>query len=68
MTFCLPVLMYHHVSPHVGSLTTSPDNFEGQLKWLAWRGYRTLGAQGLADFLDGRPVPAKSVVLTFDDG
>lgn len=60
--------MYHHVSPHVGSLTTSPHNFEGQLRWLARRGYTTLGAQGLADFLAGRPVPAKSVVLTFDDG
>lgn len=65
---CLPVLMYHHVSPHTGSLTTSPENFAGQLAWLQARGYTTLGAAGVADFLAGRPVPPRSVVLTFDDG
>lgn len=68
MSACLPVLMYHHVSPHVGSLTTSPDTFDSQLRWLSRRGYTTLGAQGLAHFLAGHAVPRKSVVLTFDDG
>ncbi|MCK9512425.1 MAG: polysaccharide deacetylase family protein [Pigmentiphaga sp.] len=65
---CLPVLMYHHVSPHVGSLTVSPANFAAQLDWLARAGYTPLGAAGLADFFAGRPVPRKPVVLTFDDG
>lgn len=64
----LPVLMYHHVSPSVGSLTTSPRRFASQLSWLARRGYTTVGAHEVAEFLAGRPIPAKSIVLTFDDG
>ena len=38
------------------------------MAYLASAGYRTLGARQLAGFLAGEPVPAKSVVLTFDDG
>lgn len=64
----VPVLMYHHVSPAVGSITTSPENFASQLRWLRRAGYRTLNADGLARFLAGEAVPHKSVVLTFDDG
>src|SRR3546814_18062267 len=30
----VPVLMYHHVSPSDGMITTSPVNFEHQLAWL----------------------------------
>ncbi|GAA5235422.1 polysaccharide deacetylase family protein [Verticiella sediminum] len=64
----VPVLMYHHVSPSNDMLTTVPERFESQLAWLAEEGYATLDAEGLAGFLAGRPVPDRSVVLTFDDG
>ena len=66
--YCVPVLMYHHVSPVVGSLTTSPENFESQIAGLARHGYRGLTASEFADFLAGKPTPPKSVLITFDDG
>jgi peptidoglycan/xylan/chitin deacetylase (PgdA/CDA1 family) len=59
--YCVPVLMYHHVSPVVGSLTTSPENFESQIAGLARHGYRGLTAGEFADFLAGKPTPPRSV-------
>ncbi|HEY6898679.1 MAG TPA: polysaccharide deacetylase family protein [Rhodocyclaceae bacterium] len=64
----LPVLMYHHVSPVPGLVTMSLAVFRSQMQWLAEQGWTTLGAQGLADFYAGKPIPDKSLVLSFDDG
>jgi peptidoglycan/xylan/chitin deacetylase (PgdA/CDA1 family) len=64
----VPVLMYHHVSPAAGAVTVSPAHFADQMAMLAREGYTTLGAQAFSAYLAGEPVPAKSVVLTFDDG
>lgn len=64
----VPVLMYHHVSTSPGMITVTPDNFAAQMDYLARAGYRTIGAAQLAGFLSGEDVPAKSLVITFDDG
>ncbi|MEO6958631.1 MAG: polysaccharide deacetylase family protein, partial [Burkholderiaceae bacterium] len=64
----VPVLMYHHVSPSDGMITTSPDNFERQLAWLRRHGYRSLTSDGFAGHLAGDPTPPKSILITFDDG
>ncbi|UHL65848.1 polysaccharide deacetylase family protein [Paralcaligenes sp. KSB-10] len=64
----VPVLMYHHISPSEGMITTSPDNFERQLAWLSRRGYRSLTSDEFAGHLHGRAVPARSILITFDDG
>ena len=66
--FCVPVLMYHHVSPSAGMITTSPANFERQISCLARSGYRSLTCDEFASFLQGKPVPKKSILITFDDG
>jgi peptidoglycan/xylan/chitin deacetylase (PgdA/CDA1 family) len=60
--------MYHHISTSPGMITVSPDNFAAQMAYLAQAGYRTVGAEQLSAYLTGKPLPAKSVVLTFDDG
>lgn len=65
---CVPVLMYHHVSPAMDMITTSPENFESQIKGLAKNGYHALSTQEFAGFLAGKPVPPKSILITFDDG
>ena len=65
---CVPVLMYHHVSPTAGIITTTPRNFESQIAGLVSHGYRSLSADEFAGFLAGQPVPEKSVMITFDDG
>lgn len=64
----VPVLMYHHVSPSAGAVTVSPVHFADQMAMLAREGYTTLGARVFSEYLAGKPVPSKSVVLTFDDG
>lgn len=64
----VPVLMYHHVSSSGGMIAADPENFEDQLVWLARHGYRSITADQFAGHLAGRPVPAKSVLITFDDG
>lgn len=63
------VLMYHMVSEPVAGakfngLRVSPAAFERQLRWLRDRGFHfaTMG-----DLMEGS-VPAKTVVITFDDG
>lgn len=69
----LPVLLYHHVGPEyprsVPGLTISPERFERHVRWLAWRGYKGIRP---SDWLrwcnEGKGLPAKSVLLTFDDG
>ncbi len=64
----VPVLMYHHVSPVDGMINVTPANFEQQLRWLKRRGYRSLSSEEFAAHLAGAPAPARSVLITFDDG
>ncbi len=64
----VPVLMYHHVSPNNDMITTTPERFESQIRWLSEAGFHTLTAAEFAGFLAGEPVPERSVLLTFDDG
>lgn len=64
----VPVLMYHHVTPSGGSLSCSVKNFESQMRFLAKHGYTSLRGEQFAAFLEGKAVPKRSVLLTFDDG
>lgn len=70
----LPVLLYHHVGPSVpearyASLSISPELFERQMRWLDRNGYTGIRvADWLAWRQQGMPLPAKPVLLTFDDG
>ncbi|MFZ3171373.1 MAG: polysaccharide deacetylase family protein [Carboxydocellales bacterium] len=69
----VPILMYHKVSPDLRAggygLRVSPDNFEQQIKLLADLGYQSVNLGEVVAFLrQGRPIPEKSVVITFDDG
>ncbi|MCH8064174.1 MAG: polysaccharide deacetylase family protein [Chloroflexi bacterium] len=67
-------MMYHRVvdglegsNPY--NLSISLDRFEMQLRYLADRAYRGLTLEELAGKLDsGDKMPARSVVITFDDG
>jgi len=65
----VPVLMYHHVSPNPGLVTVAPATFRAHMEAVAAKGYRTISADDLLAFLQGREeLPAKSVLITFDDG
>jgi peptidoglycan/xylan/chitin deacetylase (PgdA/CDA1 family) len=73
MTTPVPILMYHSVaeSPPYATrrLSVSPDSFEEQVSFLAEHGYTGLTFSELADaFENGKALPRRPVVLTFDDG
>ncbi|MEC1179572.1 polysaccharide deacetylase family protein [Metasolibacillus meyeri] len=69
----LPVLVYHHILPKSLMKTTastiSLEAFEQQMDYLADNKFKTLTANQLYDYLEGRlVVPANTVLITFDDG
>lgn len=67
----VPVLMYHHFTEdnNVNSPTVSSANFERQMFYLYENGYTTIHLKQLEDFIDGKiKLPAKTVVITMDDG
>ncbi len=69
MLFSLPVLMYHCISDFPDGLCVSPDHFEDQCRTLhaaGWRGISLAEVEAYA--LRSRPLPRRSLLLTFDDG
>ena len=69
----VPVLMYHEISADPvlsGHLAVRPDEFALQLGYLRGGGFSSLHAAELARLMKGggRGLPARPVVLTFDDG
>ncbi|MVW45922.1 polysaccharide deacetylase family protein, partial [Enterobacteriaceae bacterium TzEc013] len=72
----LPVLTYHHILRdeentrfrHT-STTTSVRAFNNQMAWLRDQGYTTLTMYQLEGYVRNKMnLPAKAVVITFDDG
>ena len=79
----VPVLYYHRVqAPPAGFSSWSPSRkraflaydvipsaLQAQLDWLVAHGYTTILPRDLAAHWDhGTPLPARPVILTFDDG
>jgi len=72
----IPILMYHHLldlepdaSEDLLSYSESPGDFAAQMAYLADQGYHTIHFSDLlAYFNEGRPLPEKPVIITFDDG
>lgn len=74
----VPVLMYHYISavpadqtkdPFAVDLRVPPDLFERHLAYLKSQGYETVTTPLLWEAMNGRAaLPARPVVLTFDDG
>lgn len=65
----VPVLCYHRVGTGGGKMSVSPANFAAQMEWLVRNQYHVIPLGRLSAYLEGREaLPAKSVVITFDDG
>lgn len=68
----LPILMYHHISKSPeqwGKHVISPETFEGDLRYLSDNGYTTVTTADLLAYVDeGKALPEKPVMITFDDG
>ncbi len=75
LTLRVPILMYHRIVPtaeagnSLAGLVVSPERFAAQMDALAAAGWQTLTMASLAaDLQAGVAPPAKSFVITFDDG
>ena len=69
----VPILMYHAIAPHPSPaahrLSVSPEAFAAQLEVLVELGCTPVTTRQLADAWRGRRrLPARPVLLTFDDG
>jgi peptidoglycan/xylan/chitin deacetylase (PgdA/CDA1 family) len=75
-TVDVPILMYHRIDylrpglPEITrGLTVDPRDFNQQMLWVKRHGYHTLTQRQLLGALrDGRPLPPKPLLITFDDG
>jgi len=66
----VPILYYHRVDEGLHPTKgVSPSAFAAQMRWLRIRGYQTISFRDLAAFfVDQAVLPAKPVMVTFDDG
>ncbi|BAU26670.1 polysaccharide deacetylase [Aneurinibacillus soli] len=72
----VPVLMYHHILKasenkkfRKNPAVITPEAFAVQMKILHDNGYKTIQLDTLEQYVDKKiKLPAKTVVLTFDDG
>jgi len=71
----VPILVYHSIRPYVESDTprvrryvATPDTLESELTWLVQNGYSSVSFDDLVNHITaGAPLPAKPVILSFDD-
>jgi peptidoglycan/xylan/chitin deacetylase (PgdA/CDA1 family) len=72
----VPIVMYHYISSppddadaYRRDLSTPPDAFRAQMEYLFYQGYSAIALDDLdRALLTGMPLPAKPIILTFDDG
>lgn len=68
----LPIIMYHGLlkeEKRQGQYVISPDLFEQDLRYLQENGYTTIVVADLIAYVrEGKNLPKKPVMLTFDDG
>ena len=72
----MAVLLYHHVIPAADNKSflsnkyvLSRESFAAQMEFLYKNGYHTVSSGELRSFLyEKKPIPPKSVMITFDDG
>lgn len=72
----VPILMYHYISEppaeadiYRRDMSVTPERFESHLQYLRQAGYETITLDDLLYALaQGRSLPPKPIILTFDDG
>lgn len=68
----VPIIMYHSIlnnPSRAGDYVITPQQFEADLHYLKANGYTTVVIADLIAYVqEGKPLPDKPVMLTFDDG
>lgn len=69
--YVLPILMYHSIveGPVTRMIEVSVDTFRSQMRFLKRHNYNVLPLEEAAGLIrDKKKIPAKTVIITFDDG
>ena len=71
--YVAPILMYHSINPKsdkvLRRLIVSPRSFERQMRFFKEHRYNVMPLVSLAALIrDKKPIPPKTVAITFDDG
>ena len=67
----VPVLLFHHIAANISDIRyfVAPDDFRIQMETLKQLGYTAIPMSKLVDVIkNGGELPARPVVITFDDG
>lgn len=65
----LPILTYHSIDESHSIISTGKETFRSQMKFLSENAFNIVSMKTAAKFiLQNRELPAKTIVLTFDDG
>lgn len=65
----VPMLAYHQVSELDDIYSVTPSQFEEQMEYLQKNGYHAISLEDLFNSYEGKGyLPAKPVIITFDDG
>jgi peptidoglycan/xylan/chitin deacetylase (PgdA/CDA1 family) len=65
----VPILMYHSVGAGPDGLTVTADQLDQHLTWLAQAGFTPVTLKQVFDQREGKgDLPARPIVLSFDDG
>ncbi len=65
----LPILTYHSIDNSGSVISTSPEKFRSQMQYLSDSSYNVISLNEIATCIrENRSFPARSVVITFDDG
>lgn len=67
----LPIVMYHSFlkdSKLQNDYCISPTVLENDLKYITSKGYTTVTPKDLVKYVNGKPLPKKIIMITFDDG
>ncbi|RZT16241.1 polysaccharide deacetylase [Mycobacterium sp. BK558] len=62
------IITYHDIGHNKSPYTVTPENFATQMRLIHDAGWTTLTGNQLSDWLGGKPLPPRSVMITFDDG
>ena len=65
----IPILTYHSIDERGSVISTRPQTFRRQMKFLSEADFNVVSLKTLGkNFLENVPLPPKTLVLTFDDG
>ncbi len=65
----IPILMYHGITSTEDSVNTTRKNFVAHMEMIKRLGFQTINLDQFNNWLDGNiELPARSIIITFDDG